>query len=438
MAELTLDPLAEDYLVEGTQFWVVKPSISLAGITGLEALVKGNYIVRPGEKGAAPCVSSRHGPRRRRWISRRRACTWCCSPKPRLAGSRQPGDVPPGKVGSVQSYQFARNSKRILIGVHIEKEYENLVNGSTRFWNASGITLTGGLSGIQVKSESLQTLMAGGISFDTKTRCAAQAAYPACFRLHESQRRPTVPAPDHHRVGTCRWAEAGYGDPLPRAGRGQCRERRSDQRPAGRAAQGAHYPGRGSYCAGGDTVLGGQAGPGPGAHREPRYLVGGYLEVQPALKDAGRSVISLPWPMPQVKGEEVGLPLTLSAPRRGSIKPGVPVTYREVTVGKVVGFELGQTADRVLIHILIEPRYAGLARWQPLLEQQWLRFRLGPVQRRHGTYRVAGDPDRRRYCFRHAGWRADGQPGTAAADLRPFDKPEDAWLQWAPKLQIGK
>ena len=29
-AELTLDPLAEDYLVQDTQFWVVKPSISLA------------------------------------------------------------------------------------------------------------------------------------------------------------------------------------------------------------------------------------------------------------------------------------------------------------------------------------------------------------------------------------------------------------------------
>ena len=45
MAELTLDPLAEDYLVQGTQFWVVKPSISLAGITGLEALVKGLSLI---------------------------------------------------------------------------------------------------------------------------------------------------------------------------------------------------------------------------------------------------------------------------------------------------------------------------------------------------------------------------------------------------------
>ncbi|WP_435531721.1 hypothetical protein, partial [Pseudomonas aeruginosa] len=36
--------------------------------------------------------------------------------------------------------------------------YAHLVNTSTRFWNSSGITLTGNLSGVQVKSESLQTL----------------------------------------------------------------------------------------------------------------------------------------------------------------------------------------------------------------------------------------------------------------------------------------
>lgn len=54
--------------------------------------------------------------------------------------------------------------------------------------------------------------------------------------------------------------------------------------------------------------------------------------------------------------------LVLSAARRGSLKPGVPVTYREITVGKVTGYELGQTADRVLVHILIEPKYAPLVR----------------------------------------------------------------------------
>lgn len=80
-AELTINPLAEDYLVEGSDFWVVKPSISLAGITGLEALVKGNYIaMRPGEKGGTPA---------RKFVARSKAppldlgapgCIWCCSP----------------------------------------------------------------------------------------------------------------------------------------------------------------------------------------------------------------------------------------------------------------------------------------------------------------------------------------------------------------------
>src|SRR5690606_35274085 len=71
------------------------------------------------------------------------------------------------KVGTVQSFQLARDHRKVVIGVHIEPAYADLVNSSTRFWNASGITLSGGLSGIEVKSESLQTLLAGGIAFET-------------------------------------------------------------------------------------------------------------------------------------------------------------------------------------------------------------------------------------------------------------------------------
>ncbi|MDN5402328.1 MAG: MlaD family protein, partial [Pseudomonas sp.] len=169
-AELTLDPLAEDYLVEDTQFWVVKPSISLAGITGLEALVKGNYIaIRPGDKGTPP---------QREYVARAKAPPLDLrSPGLHMVlltdslGSLDVGSpilYKQVKVGSVQSYQFSRKKKQLVIGVHIEKEYESLVNGSTRFWNASGVTLTGGLTGgIQVKSESLASLMAGGIAFET-------------------------------------------------------------------------------------------------------------------------------------------------------------------------------------------------------------------------------------------------------------------------------
>ncbi|MBT9107849.1 MCE family protein, partial [Pseudomonas aeruginosa] len=50
---------------------------------------------------------------------------------------------------------------------------------------------------------------------------------------------------------------------------------------------------------------------------------------------------------PNLLGRENGLRLTLSAPRKGSIKPGNLVTYRQI---------------RVLISILIEPRYVPLVR----------------------------------------------------------------------------
>ncbi|MDU1662573.1 MAG: MlaD family protein, partial [Stenotrophomonas maltophilia] len=92
-------------------------------------------------------------------------------------------------------------------------------------------------------------------------------------------------------------------------------------------------------------------------------VTGQYIEVLPAVKSTGaqKNFVALAQP-PEANVQEAGLSLVLSAARRGSLKVGVPVTYREVTVGKVTGYELGKTADRVLIHVLIEPKYAPLVR----------------------------------------------------------------------------
>ncbi len=50
IATIEMNKAAEPHLTKGTRFWLVKPSVSLAGISGLETLVSGNYIaVSPGE-----------------------------------------------------------------------------------------------------------------------------------------------------------------------------------------------------------------------------------------------------------------------------------------------------------------------------------------------------------------------------------------------------
>ncbi len=444
MAELTLDPLAEDYLVEGTQFWVVKPSISLAGITGLEALVKGNYIaIRPGDKGASP---------QREFEARAKAPPLDLkAPGLHLVvfsdnlGSLEVGSpilYRQVKVGTVQSYQFSRKQqKRLLIGVHIEPEYANLVNGSTRFWNASGITLTGGLSGIQIKSESLQSLMAGGISFDTPIPNVPLKRRIPTFRLHESQEAA-------NRSGTTITIKVANADGLKvgtsirfkglDVGKIEAVDLSDDLQSVLLKARITEVPERIARVGTQFWVV----KPALGIVRTENLetlVTGQYLEVQPAAKNQGpqRDFLALP-AAPEVIGPQEGLALVLSAPRRGSIKPGVPVTYREIPVGKVTGFELGKTADRVLIHILIEPRYAPLVRggsrfWNSSgFGFDFGLFKGATVRTESLETLIQGG-----IAFATPDAEQMGKPALPQQTFALFDKAEDEWLLWAPKIPIG-
>ncbi|MBV7566868.1 intermembrane transport protein PqiB [Pseudomonas sp. PDM27] len=444
-AELTMDPLAEDYLVDGTQFWVVKPSISLAGITGLEALVKGNYIaVRPGDKGAAP---------QREFVARPKAPPLDLrAPGLHLVlftenlGSLEVGSpvlYKQVKVGSVQSYQFSRKKKQLIIGVHIEKEYEDLVNASTRFWNASGITLSGGLTGgIQVKSESLQSLMAGGIAFETpEAKAPLQKRIPR-FRLFASHDDATqkgevitikVDRADGLRTGTpirFKGLDVGKIEDVDLS---------DDLQSVLLTARITEVPERIARVGSQFWVVKPELGLIKTSNLET-LVTGQYIEVLPATKSLGpqKSFMALASPPEAVKRED-GLSLVLSAARRGSLKAGVPVTYREITVGKVTGYELGQTADRVLIHILIEPKYAPLVRsgtrfWNTSgFDFDVGLFRGATVRTESLETMIQGG-----VAFATPDGERMGSPARPEQTFALFDKFEEEWLGWAPKISLGK
>src|SRR5690349_19056508 len=444
-AELTLDPLAEDYLVDGTQFWVVKPSISLAGITGLEALVKGNYIaVRPGDKGAAP---------QREFVARPKAPPLDLrSPGLHLVlftenlGSLEVGSpilYKQVKVGSVQSYQFSRKRNQLVIGVHIEKEYENLVNASTRFWNASGITLSGGLTGgIQVKSESLQSLMAGGIAFETPEAKAPLRKRIPRFRLFASRDDATqkgevitimLERADGLRTGTpirFKGLDVGKIEDVDLS---------DDLQSVLLTARITEVPERIARVGSQFWVVKPELGLIKTSNLET-LVTGQYIEVLPAAKNLGpqKSFMALASPPEAVKRED-GLSLVLSAARRGSLKAGVPVTYREITVGKVTGYELGQTADRVLIHIRIEPKYAPLVRsgtrfWNTSgFDFDVGLFRGATVRTESLETMIQGG-----VAFATPDGERMGSPARPEQTFALFDKFEEEWLTWAPKISLGK
>ncbi|WP_027897520.1 PqiB family protein [Zestomonas thermotolerans] len=439
-AELALDPLGEDYLVEDTEFWVVKPSISLAGITGLDALLKGNYIaVRPGTKGK---------PARRDFVARPKAPPLNMdAPGLHLVllsdnlGSLQVGSpvlYRQIKVGSVQSYQLTKNKRQVLLGVHIEPEYAELVNSSTRFWNASGVTLSGGLSGIEVKSESVQTLLMGGVAFETPDLKARVEGKIQRFRLYPDRDsamlegrtiRIRVDSGDGLRPGTpirYRGLDVGEVEKL------ELSDDLSGVLLSARITQGAERIARaGSRF----WVVKPELGLTRTANLDT-LISGQYLQVEPGAPGAApQSEFVALKSAPGEARSSAGLDLVLSAPRLGSIKVGVPVTFREVQVGEVTGFELGALADQVLIRVRIEPRYAPLVRSG---SRFWNASGIGVEAGLFKGVRVRTESLEALIAGGIAFASPEDSPPAIPGQTFPlFAEPRDEWLGWAPKISLG-
>jgi len=441
-AELSIDPLFEDYLVDDTQFWVVKPSVSVAGISGLEALVRGNYIsVRPGEKGA---------PARRNFVARAKAPPLDIrSPGLHLVltadnlGSLDVGSpvlYRQVRVGSVQSYQFSRDQQRVVVGVHIEQPYADLVNSSSRFWNASGISLTGGLSGIEVRSESLQSLLAGGIAFETPDPQAAATRKVPRFELHKD-RDSAIRRGTSVEIRLDRGDGLGAGTPIRYKGLevGEVDSvTLSDD--LGHVVLRARITAAESRIARAGTQFW-VVRPELGLMRTANLdtLVSGpYLEVAPGKSGAAAQARFVGQELePQKAGE--GLALVLSAARLGSIKPGNAVTYREVKVGEVTSYELGQTADRVLIRVLIEPRYAALVHtgsrfWETSgFGVDFSLFKGASLRTDSLESLIEGG-----VAFATPDGERMGQRALPGQTFALFKEPQEEWFDWAPKIELGR
>lgn len=162
-------PQATKLLTKEARFWLVKPTASLSGISGLDALVSGNYIaISPGNNPSEPET---------KFTALERA------PSDLLANeglnislkSRDLGGISVGSqivyrkipIGEVYSYQLDRDSKNVIIQASIRDEYRHIITDDSRFWNVSGIGANIGFEGVDVRLESFSALLGGSIAVDS-------------------------------------------------------------------------------------------------------------------------------------------------------------------------------------------------------------------------------------------------------------------------------
>src|SRR5262249_1509321 len=93
------------------------------------------------------------------------------------------------QAGQVIGYDLASDSKQIDVKIFVNSPYDRYVIPETRFWNASGIDVSVGAGGVDVRTQSLVALLAGGLAFDTPPFAsqAEPAAANTVFPLYNDQ-----------------------------------------------------------------------------------------------------------------------------------------------------------------------------------------------------------------------------------------------------------
>ena len=189
---------ADDLLLEDTRFWAVRPRITAGGVSGLGTLLSGPYIaLDPGNKevrrrefvalDTPPAVS--HEDPGREFVLRADEL-----------GSHDVG-VPVYfrrlQVGEVVGYQLDPDGKGVSIRIFVRAPYDQYVTANTRFWNASGIDLSLDAAGIRLRTESLVSVLIGGIAFQTPPDAgvAPPADAKAVFQLF-GMREAALKRPD--------------------------------------------------------------------------------------------------------------------------------------------------------------------------------------------------------------------------------------------------
>ncbi|AZD50146.1 PqiB family protein [Pseudomonas chlororaphis] len=166
IAKVELDQSAESFTAADSMFWVVRPRIGAGGVSGVDTLLSGAFI----------------GADAGREEKRKKSFVGLETPPPVTYGQKGKrftlrtddlGSLDVGspvyyrriEVGQVISYKLSENGKGVDVRIFVNAPNDQFVTTDSRFWNASGVDVTLGANGLKVNTESISSILAGGIAF---------------------------------------------------------------------------------------------------------------------------------------------------------------------------------------------------------------------------------------------------------------------------------
>ncbi|SMY09537.1 PqiB family protein [Flavimaricola marinus] len=173
------------YVDAESEFWVVRPEVTTQGVSGLDTVLSGVYLQGNWDDRIGEPQSTFEG----------------LADAPLLVGGQQglsivlrsndgslSGNTPilykGVEVGQVGTANVSSDGFSVEAVAVVYSPYDNLVTDQTRFWDTSGFSLSIGTSGAAVDFESLASLIAGGVTFDTFVSGASLARDDTTFTVY--------------------------------------------------------------------------------------------------------------------------------------------------------------------------------------------------------------------------------------------------------------
>ena len=174
-----LSKQADSLLVEDTRFWVVRPRIVAGQVFGLGTLLSGAYIAMdPGKSTEkresfvgleTPPIVTGDLPGRQ-FVLRSDDLGWLD-----IGSSVYFRGV---QAGSVVAFEVDEDGKGVSLTIFVRAPYDQYVTSTTRFWNTSGVDVTLDANGLRIETQSLVSLVFGGIAFQTPADSPATLPIP--------------------------------------------------------------------------------------------------------------------------------------------------------------------------------------------------------------------------------------------------------------------
>lgn len=196
-----LSKQARDLLTQDAKFFIVRPRIAGGAVSGLSTLLSGPYIsVEPGA--STEVVDSFVG------LEAPPVVTRDVAGREFVLHGEDSGSLSFGapifyrrfEVGRVTKLALEANGQGVEVGIFVNAPYDRFVTANTRFWHASGIDLSLDADGLNVSTQSMVSIMEGGIAFQDLADAAAvsdPAPAGSSFTLYSNRAQGLQP-PDTH------------------------------------------------------------------------------------------------------------------------------------------------------------------------------------------------------------------------------------------------